>query len=669
MYMDRTTEAIAHFIGLFAITLEQAQQRQAYEPFDHYSLDPDPYDLPEVDTDFSTSYKLLGFQPDLAYQPLIDDISPETVATFIFLDLPKFAIGLAAPVQALPFLSPDAFGTFMVEWLTTSKYRLLMPQAEVLGSAANYFLQGIELSDNDYFGVGAHGLKFSPAQVGDASTDSLLQAAAQFTPFQLDSIAGSAEELAAFANSLPEILAGFAPEAGEGQSVFVAKETTIEGIFVNGVAVDEAPKLEDHFSFEDLLESEPHSDDPLPPNAVLTDGGWEIDASVKVETGGNVLINNVLLKNLWTAANVTAVLGNHIEINAIIQINAWCDIDTVTTAIAGWDKAPLSTQAFNIAKFERTDPSEGEPAADPGAMFPKHWVIKQVTGDLMIVNWFQQFTYMRDNDIGVLSSSGVTTAVYSGQNIAYNDISLFELGFGYDLIIVGGNVYDLNIIEQLNLLFDNDLIGALPDFATTGDGACSTSGNLLWNYAHIYNVGGAARFETLPDAYRALMDALAEGSDALNDGVLSDPAFAGLGALRVLYITGDMINVQYAKMTNILADGDQIALAMDAAGAHPEAEWSVTTGGNALINSATILDLDALGKTYVGGEQYSQDVLVQTDIISTDPYYGAQNPDMLVSEAIFFLDDDSCDATEIEGGTGSLDPDNAHGDALQTLIG
>jgi hypothetical protein len=204
---------------------------------------------------------------------------------------------------------------------------------------------------------------------------------------------------------------------------------------------------------------------------------------------------------MWTGATVTAVMGDHIEINAIIQINAWCDSDNVTSAIDGWNRAPDANAIFNVATFERKDVADDDDGVDEDG-FPQHWVIKKVEGDLLVVNWLQQITFMKDGDVGVLSSSGVTTSVYAGNNIAYNDTSILETGFAYDLIIIGGALYDLNLIQQLNILCDSDLIGAVAGFGTTGEGAVSTSGNLLWNQAYIMNVGGADRFETLPDHYR-----------------------------------------------------------------------------------------------------------------------------------------------------------------------
>ena len=212
-----------------------------------------------------------------------------------------------------------------------------------------------------------------------------------------------------------------------------------------------------------------------------------------------------------------------------------------------------------------------------------------------MVNWLEQFIFKTDDDIGVLSSSGVTTSVISGGNLGINQTSILELGFAYDLIIVGGSVYDANLIQQISVLFDNDVVGALPGFQTTGTGMASTGGNLLWNDAYI-DIGGADRFEALSNKYLALANDLADGGNSLSKGVLADDAFTGLEGLRVLYINGDLLNLQYIKQTSILGDSDQIALAMDQLKPHLDADWSLSTGGNALINHAVILIWNSLGK-------------------------------------------------------------------------
>jgi hypothetical protein len=662
--MDRTTEAIAHFIGQFATIVEEARGREIYEEFLQARLRPEDLpDLPSVDVAFAAPYEFAGFDPSLYYRPVEPEWFMRPHSGDVDFRPPDIPVPHAWPIvdignvwPAFPF----QFGGFNV----------ILPEVPTLGCVVNYIHQATSLSDQDYFGVGGHGLKLTAMAPDDANLEKMMAMAGELSPVPDTGVAGSADALMDLADQLMVALEDFDPEDTDCVSVTVEKAPTIEGVFVNGEKVEEAPKLEDHFSMKEKLEQAPYVDDGPNLNAHLNeDGSYEIDVCVDVETGGNAVINNAVVQNMWTGATVTAVMGDHIEINAIIQINAWCDSDNVTSAIDGWNRAPDANAIFNVATFERKDVADDDDGVDEDG-FPQHWVIKKVEGDLLVVNWLQQITFMKDGDVGVLSSSGVTTSVYAGNNIAYNDTSILETGFAYDLIIIGGALYDLNLIQQLNILCDSDLIGAVAGFGTTGEGAVSTSGNLLWNQAYIMNVGGADRFDTLPDHYKAAAEALAAGGNALNGGILSDPAFAGLGALRVLYVTGDYVNVQYVKQTNIVCDDDQLALAMHETDPYADAEWSVSTGANALVNNAAILDMDSFGSTYVGGNQYSQEILVQAEIISTAPECRMQDPDALVNEAIIFLADD----TQAQDGVndpyvGYLDPDNAHGDALQTLIG
>ena len=98
---------------------------------------------------------------------------------------------------------------------------------------------------------------------------------------------------------------------------------------------------------------------------------------------------------------------------------------------------------------------------------------------------------------------------------------------------------------------------------------------------------------------------------------------------------------KYVKQTNILGDSDQVALAMEQVGeAHPEADWQIETGSNVLVNVATIVDVDSTGTTYVGGDHYSDEILIQAELVSPNDSLGGQNPDVLVNEAVAFLGDD-----------------------------
>ncbi len=101
-----------------------------------------------------------------------------------------------------------------------------------------------------------------------------------------------------------------------------------------------------------------------------------VEDTVAIFGGLHAVINNAVVQNMWTGATVTAVMGDHIEINAIIQINAWCDSDNVTSAIDGWNRAPDANAIFNVATFERKDVADDDDGVDEDG-FPQHWVIKK----------------------------------------------------------------------------------------------------------------------------------------------------------------------------------------------------------------------------------------------------------------------------------------------------
>ncbi|MHB2266120.1 hypothetical protein [Aliihoeflea sp. PC F10.4] len=666
MSMDSLTETIAHFIGFFHTTLEHARMREAYTKFlVEEDGTPETEAAAFVQAQFDARFDLIGYVPTLDYKAP----SPDTVMYYPWSDVRFTPPQVDIPGQQVLYpgwLMPKAS---MVS--VSGSAHLVLPKVEPLGSVASVISQTAILSDNDYFGVGGHGLIFTPPPIDNQPLLDFADQALSISPIGAPAMPGSAAEMGAFIREIAERVENFtADDVPEGATVTVVRSDALEGKYLNGVAVDELPDLKDYHDLNPLENPDPA---PAKGNAVVhADGTVTVDASVTVEAGGNTLVNAASVASFWTAATVTAVMGDHIEVNAIVQVNAWMDDDAVSSLIGNWTNDAAQTQAFNLATFARYDTlADMEPPA-PTASFPENWVVTHIDGDVMIVNWLQQLVFMSDNDIGILSSSGSTTTVIAGENTSINQISLYEMAFAYDLIVVGGHVFDANIIQQMNVLFDNDVIGAVEGFETTGKGSVSTSDNLLWNEASIYNVGGATRFDALPDAYKAFADSLADGGQGAAGDVLNDTAFAGLGALRVLYISGDLIKLNYISQTNILGDSDQIALAMNAVGPVTDADWTVNTGGNTLINLAAIADLDSLGKTYVGGQQYSQDILVQAEFISTSPDgLGIKSPDALVNEAVAFLVDDIADHSG--AGASSFDPsyhplDAGQGDGLQSIL-
>lgn len=660
--MDKITEEIAHFIGMFHTNLEQARARESYTDFSFVSTTHEAQSSPVDGSTFAADYEFEGYDPYLNYRPLY----------------PIFPLASPWPTLHRQIENHDALDRLVLRtdmdlssraaFASTVSFQMIVPPLEPPGSVANYFHQHVILSDNDVFSVGGHGFVVSAEMVDPLAVLQAAQPVLQLSPLADLVTPGSAGEIITLVRAAAEALED--ADYGASDYAVMHQGETLSGIYVNGHLVTEAPKLEDYHSFDDSTEDETededggftvasHYDHPLP------------DASVTITLGGNTVLNDAVLKSLWSGAKVTAVVGDHFEINAIIQINAIWDMDDFGSGLSHWSEGSDPNDIFNIASFERQAPGTPQQGAESiSDQFPNYWSVTEINGDLMIVNWLEQYIFMTDNDVGIVSASGAQTSVITGDNTGINHTSIFELGYSYDLIIIGGSVYDASIIEQINVLFDSDQMGAMPGFQTNGAGEVSSSANLLWNQASIHNIGGEDRFSALPDSYIQAALSLANGDGELPDALLNDPAFAGLAGLRVLYISGDLINLQYIRQTSIVGDNDQIALAMDAVIPNLDADWTVETGGNALINNAAILDLDSLGSTYVGGEQYSQETLIQAELISSQPDLGSQDPTLLASEAVLFLDETMLD-DNLEPSSGvstTTDPAQSQDDGLQTLL-
>lgn len=661
--MDRVTEEIAHFIGMFHIDLEQARARENYTDFSLARTTSDIHSRSMGETPFTADFEFEGYDPYLNYRPLYPIFPlasprpdlPREFKTHDGADRSVLHADMDLPARAL--------------FSNTLSFQMIAPPLEPPGSVVNYAHQHIWLSDNDVFSVGGHGLVVSAEMVDPLAVLEAAQPVLHLSPLADLVMPGSADEMIELVRAVAEALEDANYDGSE--SVVMHQGDTLSGIYVNGHLVDESPKLEDYHSFEEDSAGETEDEDGG--QAQVSSYGDPLpDASVTITMGGNTVLNDAVLKSLWSGATVTAVVGDHFEINAIIQINVIWDMDEFGGGLARWNEDNGSNEIFNIASFERE--ASGNPLQDAGSIsdqFPAFWSVTEISGDLMIVNWIEQYIFMTDNDGGIVSASGVQTSIISGDNTGINHASIFELGHSYDLIIIGGSLYDASIIEQINVLFDSDQIGAVSGFQTTGTGEVSSASNLLWNQASIYNVGGEEPFGALPESYLQAAISLANGSGEVPEALLSDPAFAGLAGLRVLYISGDLINLQYIRQTSILGDDDQITLAMDAVIPNLDADWAVETGGNTLVNNAAIVDLDSLGNTYVGGQQYSQETLIQAELISSQPDLGSQDPTVLASEAILFLDDTMLDERHEPSSSvsTSTDPAQSQDDGLQTLLG
>ncbi|WP_062224094.1 hypothetical protein [Aureimonas sp. D3] len=398
-----------------------------------------------------------------------------------------------------------------------------------------------------------------------------------------------------------------------------------EGIFINGERADSAPDIarliEDTRVGPDLTD-----DQPL------------------LQTGGNLSANQAGLLNVGHLGAVTVVKGDWTEVNSIRQLNIHADQDSVeglgeavNVAIAD------TTKSYNIASFERIDATpNGRPAFDPRDSLPAHYKVDVIEGNLEIANFLRQVKLTLDGDQVVLSAMESTVRATTGGNESFNIASLSKLLGSYDLVIVGGSVYEGNFIQQINILNDSDRI--VSDAAGTG-GSLSTSGNLLVNHASIVNVGGLSDFTGFSAEMRDLVSAFDKGQGHGDPDLGADLAFLAGRNIKVLYISGDVIETNVISQINILDDADTVrmadgTLARLANVLAPEAQWTVTTGGNALLNEAKIVDLDDAGHVrFLGGEYYSGSMLLQADLVASGPDIQTFDTGKLVPELIAFVSD------------------------------
>ena len=699
MHLDKVSEAIAHFIGLFQIGTEQARLRDDYLEFKalHAAAQPaSPED--HAPLSFQAPYDFDDPDPGLHYVPAgptLETLNSPTDVTDTPLSFPvKGETFLVSYPEYLPIIYPTLYSG--------------MPAFELQppGSVATHTAQINNLSDNDFVNVGAAHVDFHPIGMPNIALDGLVQEAAQMLPVPQASF-GSGADIGSFVSDTAAALNAFSAEITSAAQDPAPDAPIMDGIsvqtivslvdnpmndatYVDGQIAAEAPKLDDVLPAASPLAKQIAETSPDAAlngaNHLINGGGMTAaatlahglgdyagDTAFDLNTGSNALANSATIVNEALEGGVFATAGNHFSLNAIIQINAWSDSDAIGASLNGWGGTlqQSGTAAFNIADMLRIDTGDDAGSGDAAhAIFPKAWAVTEIKGDFISLNWVQQFNFVTDNDTVVASAShGVTTEVGTGGNQTVNDLSLADLGKYYDLVLVGGNFYDANIITQTNVLLDNDIVGSVAGFQTNGQGSLSTGGNLLWNNAGITSVGHAGT-EALPDGYAQALNDFANGDHTLSSDVLNDSAFQGLAGLRVLYISGSIYDLQYVQQTNVLGDADQVALAMNAA--HPDigGDWSVTTGSNALVNSARIIDADPASRSYVGGDHYSDEMLVQTDIIRTDHLLESANADHLVNEAVAFLSDDMVAPQPQDAVSHLMDPLNVHpghSDIMQSI--
>ena len=639
MALDQTTEMLAHFIGQFEIATEAVRLKEAYAAFRAMRDEaPDLGDLLTVSIRFTSSYALDGFMPGLGF------FSP-------FTPLP--AASLLPVVNTTTGAGFQPSGVFYAPPSTPPALDVVVPPPIAFGamgpagSVITVTYQLNVLDDGDVIFVpGAAPLEMMIRDT-ELVQDAVVVAKAMTAFNTPEPLSQDGSALGYGMAVLGDIKSSKAPDL-EGVTATLSREAS-PGVVIDGAKADAMVTTADVLP-EFFLSDEEETEAPeeaesgsLPEGASFTlsdtpepeldapESPWEVGDGHKITSGANQLVNEAAVFTSWLDAPVIAVMKDVVSVDAISQVNVLVEFDVdETDKIPGMDKEPGST-ALNTASLNASSvPFQVE----GGGGVPSNWVVAKVEGDLMVVNWIEQHNFMLDNENVQIELSSQTSSFVLGENKAVNVTTLSEIGYGYDLIIIGGNMIDINMISQSNVLIDNDIV----TFGDVPPDAVISSDNLAFNSATISS-NGVDSYTDLDGALEQAGQDLGAGADMLPGKLMHEAAFNGLDVVRVLHIDGDYVAINAITQTNVLGDSDQVALALDKFEAEPGADVVVTTGSNTTMNLATLVNFGVDSSIHVGGDVYSDALLYQAELIDTsaDPL-GVGISD-LANEAVAFLAD------------------------------
>ncbi|MBB3645004.1 hypothetical protein FHX14_001174 [Rhizobium sp. BK619] len=655
MHIEKISEIIAHFIGLFEMTTEEMRARTKYA--EGAGAGEDGPVLPDQDAftaAFTSNLQLKDYDPEVIYKSGSYEIEfgPSRHLGRVFEESIEKLAAIAARDIPLPHFGSPTDIVLSDE-----------PELNVFagpGSAISHVLQVNVLYDDDYLDMtdGIHAARdtsFVTERLAEFGTK-----AEVFTPFsdlhRTDSYDGAlkiAQELESYIQNARDAQdaekvqnensedSGTTPPSTDATHDFIRLDPEVNGpVYVNGKIEAEIPVLDDFLPDRGLAKI-PEEPDDSHSSVEHTDPSGN---SLEVTAGANFVINVASVINTAVITSVTAVMGDYHQVDAVSQSFVYSDNDDIASALraSAHSAEEAGTVAKNIAVFQQSTfeaSSHAETdAADP--TFPTSWRVSVIDGDVSFVQWIEQYHFVSDNDTMTVTTSGSETTVLTGGNTAINLSSFFGMGMQYDLVIIGGNVLDINSITQISLLYDNDWVRA-EDGADPG-ADIETGDNLIWNFASIHNVGTGSPFEAMPDYMVETQKAIEDRDPNMPEGLSFDVNFQGYAGLNVLYITGNLYDMTVIKQVSILGDSDDVTQAASTLlKNNPDATVTIDTGSNAVVNIAEIIDYDSFGQTtYLAGQLYSDAILIQGGLVEHDTTQPHQADDRLANEVIAFLNDD-----------------------------
>jgi hypothetical protein len=691
MLVDRTTETISHFIGLFALKVEQERLRDSYEEFTagrrKADLVPVEPMAPEVDHHHQLRTSNAGPK-----EPAI----PETRET-VDLEVPRWPgpeapeEGPPAPLLELSGEIAAIAGPGLIVLDPPEPPMPPLPEAGVPGSMLTVTVQVARLHDNDTIGAG---------DFRDVSLHAADLAAWAEVAQTLHAPAGPGRgEIPTLEDALAlhAAMQDFVPVVPEGAEVFTVLGPAVPRIIVNGEEVEEAPSWKDLLPayHQDTEEAAGLEDWELPefyrPNPDGPDGH-------EIVAGGNLLVNEAQIALSYIDAPLIAVGGTWIDLDIVSQVALVSNHDEGLSI--GEEGA---SAVYQIVEIEETakEAAWTIPGSNGAEAPPSRISVEIVEGDLLVSNTIEQVIELLDNDAFAMSITAANSAFILGANIVVNATSLVTAGFGYDLILIGGDFISIDTIHQTLVLLDDDRVETGPQapavasfdsgsaLATDGvaeasDGISGGIGteredvvepededvatdpapdNLLVNKALLKTVG----VDTAAEMTDGLADILASPSDdleTLREKLLNDPALAGLEQARVLKINGDLILSNTVKQTILASDRDDILVDNAPPG------LDVVAGQNAMLNAASISLWGVDSKVMTANEVYSDLLIHQARLVDEPDMDGTADPGLVNEAVAFLMDDIGADVagkTADVAGKADLAPSDAY-DLMQSTL-
>jgi hypothetical protein len=621
MSPDVINEIIWHFAGYFRIADDVARDRIEYlegaqrQQFEDYGLplpetpfhaDLDPFETDPIRPPAPVTWESApssGFQ---ALRSLDSDNSPEPE------DIPP-------PPSARPITFGGGGGGGGGG--SGQGERLIKVNYDDDGSQAQIEIRQFNaMEDNDLLLVGRD---TGVTELNDTDVDGSLQemeeAATDTTPDELELPTGTMEVVHFIEARDTERL-----ESGGGNS----EHSVAPGIYLNGELQDPAfvPTLPNL--------SGPESVEPA----------YNLRGEI-ANLGSNDAANAALIVDRNEGSPTMIVRGDYFATEAIVQTYSYSDRDEVSVGGAGpVELLTGNNSGSNIANFDHQESIY--PDLD-GYFSGWNWDVHVIEGDFYDINLLVQGIYLSDNDVTVQETQHALYEVRTGENQVFNLAELFSGELDYDLIIIGGDYHGGNYIFQHAFLVDDDvaMMGATDGEQTQ---TLDTGNNSLTNYGAIHTYGNE-RLIPLSDEARNLTTELANRATTLDPDEYGFVAPAvGPGPLNVLYVTGDYYDVNAIWQYITVADADTALQLLSGEEALTNAEGgeliqSMATGGNTLLNDAAIVDVGT-GTTEVGGEIYTETILVQAELVAKDhDDVTHDNTDALVNELIAFIGSDEDD--------------------------